>query len=183
MGHTLIAVFDNELRRLIFESGIIANNKIPFRTDCDRESVNRLLPYHVTLFHWAAQQDILYLRKMDKVQFQPCSVKVDSAGIMQGSLYSYVLYLKVSPDRGFEALCSNIEEATGRPVESFLHITISVSRDQEAIQAQYKALNKILKSPIVLPVKSLELYQVWSPVRRIRTFGLPEQEENESEKG
>ena len=135
MGHTLVAVFDDELRRLIFEAGIVKNNKIPLRTDCDREAVNRIIPYHMTLFHWAMRQDILYLRKMDQIRFQPCSVKIDSVGIMQGNLYSYVLYLKVSPDEGFETLCSNIEAATGRPVESFLHVTVSVSRDQEAIEA------------------------------------------------
>ena len=179
MGHTLLAVFGQELRRLILEAGIISNNKIPIRTDCDREAVNRIIPYHITLFHWDKRQDILYMKKMEKVRFQPCSVKVDSIGIMQGNLYSYVLYLKVSPDRGFDALCSNIEAATGRPVESFLHITISVSRDQKVIEAQYKALAKTLRLPLVLPVQALELYRIWSPVRFEQRIGPPETEETE----
>lgn len=181
MGHTLIATLGDSFANMISLAGLFANNKIPYRKNCDRRAANRIMPYHITLFHWDNHQDIFYLPHMDEISFQPCSVNAEQPVIMQGSGDSKLLYLKVSPGEGFEALCDHISQATGRPVDSFLHITISVSKDSDLIERQYRALAKTLKYPIELPLQQLELYRIWNPLERVKVIAPPEPEDDETE--
>ena len=44
------------------------------------------------------------------------------------------------------------------------------SKDQKQIRQQYKALTKSVKLPMVLPVRGLELFHIWDPVKRVRTI-------------
>lgn len=170
MGHTLVATFNENFARIISEAGIVSNNKIPFRQGCDRIAANRILPYHATLFHWDKMQDIFYLPRIEQIAFEPCFVKLSGVNIMPSAGNGSLLYLKLAPDTGFDALCKRISDATGRPTESFLHITVSVSHDPDVLEAQYKALSRSLKLPMLLRVKALELYHIWDPVRLVKVI-------------
>ena len=169
MGHKLVAVLGHELPRLILTAGVINNNKIPFRPFLDREAANSVMPYHTTLFQWDKQQDIFYLQKMENLTFSPCKVVAEEFAIMNSTGYSYLLFTRVTPGEGFEELCQSIAAVTGRPLESYLRVSISVSKDQKQIRQQYKALTKTIKLPVVLPIRGLEVFHIWDPVKRIRT--------------
>ena len=169
MGHKLVAVLGHELPRLILTAGVINNNKIPFRPFLDREAANSVMPYHTTLFQWDKQQDIFYLQKMENLTFSPCKVVAEEFAIMNSTGYSYLLFARVTPGEGFEELCQSIAAVTGRPLESYLRVSISVSKDQKQIRQQYKALTKTIKLPVELPIRGLEVFHIWDPVKRIRT--------------
>lgn len=181
MGHTLVATFSDNIAGMVLNAGLFANNKIPYRQHCDRSAANRVLPYHATLFSWDRRQDIFYLPHIDKIEFTPCSVVAEQLGVMIGTGYSYVLFLKLRPAEGFDALCENISRVTGRPTESFLHITLSVSKDQELINAQQKALAKSLRFPMTLQINALELYHIWDPVQLVKVLNGSEHEQSEDE--
>ena len=168
MGHKLTAVFGHELPRMILTAGVINNNKIPFRPFLDREAANTIMPYHTTLFQWDKQQDIFYLSKMGDLSFRPCTVVAEEFAIMNSTGYSYLLFVRVTPGDGFSELCESISAVTGRPLESYLRVTLSVSKDQKQIRQQYKALTRSVKLPVVLPVHGLEVYHIWDPVKKIR---------------
>ena len=170
MGHNLTAVFGHELPRMILTAGVINNNKVPFRPFLDREAANQVLPYHTTLFQWDKQQDIFYLNKMADLTFSPCTVTAEEFGIMNSTGYSYLLFVRCAAGEGFQELCDNISAVTGRPLETYLRVTLSVSKDQKQIKQQYKALTKSAKLPMVLPVRGLEVFHIWDPVKRVRTI-------------
>ena len=181
MGHTLVATFSENIAGMVSKAGVFANNKIPYRQQCDRAAANRVLPYHATLFHWDHRQDIFYLPHIDRIRFTPCSVVAEQLSVMIGTGYSYVLFLKLRPAEGFAELCENISSVTGRPTESFLHITLSVSKDQELIAAQQKAISKLLRLPMTLQINALELYHIWDPVRLVKVLDGSEHEQPEDE--
>ncbi len=168
MGHKLAAVFGHELPRMILTAGIINNNKIPFRPFLDREAANQIIPYHTTLFQWDRQQDIFYLQKMADLTFTPCSLIAEEFAIMNSTGYSYLLFVRLTPGDGFQQLCESVTAVTGRPLENYLRVTLSVSKEQKLIRNQYKALTKSVKLPITLPVHGLELFHIWEPVQRVR---------------
>lgn len=170
MGHKLTAVFGHEVPRMILTAGILNNNKIPFRPFLDRDEANRTIPYHTTLFQWDKQQDIFYLNKMADLTFTPCTLIAEEFAIMNSTGYSYLLFVRLSPGDGFQELCESITAVTGRPLETYLRVTLSVSKEQKEIQKQYKALTKNVKLPIVLPVRGLEVFHIWEPVKRVRTI-------------
>lgn len=89
---------------------------------------------------------------------------------MNSTGYSYLLFVRLSPGDGFQELCESITAVTGRPLETYLRVTLSVSKEQKEIQKQYKALTKNVKLPIVLPVRGLEVFHIWEPVKRVRTI-------------
>ena len=170
MGHKLIAVLGHELPRMILTAGVINNNKIPFRPFLDREAANTVMPYHTTLFQWDKQQDIFYLQKMADLAFRPCTVIAEEFAIMNSTGYSYLLFAHVTPGEGFAELCESISAVTGRPLECYLRVSISVGKEQKQVREQYKALTKSVKLPVELPVRGLELFHIWDPVRRVRTI-------------
>lgn len=170
MGHKLTAVFGHEVPRMILTAGVINNNKIPFRPQLDREAANSVMPYHTTLFQWDKEQDIFYLNKMADLTFRPCTVIAEEFSIMNSTGYSYLLFVRVSPGEGFQELCDSISAVTGRPLETYLRVSLSVSKDQKQIRQQYRALEKSIKLPIVLPVRGLEVFHIWDPVQKVRSI-------------
>ncbi len=89
---------------------------------------------------------------------------------MNSTGYSYLLFVRVSPGEGFQELCDSISAVTGRPLETYLRVSLSVSKDQKQIRQQYKALEKSIKLPIVLPVRGLEVFHIWDPVQKVRSI-------------
>ncbi len=170
MGHKLVAVLGHELPRLILTAGVINNNKIPFRPFLDREAANNIMPYHTTLFQWDKQQDIFYLQKMADLTFKPCKVVAEEFAIMNSTGYSYLLFVRVTPGDGFQELCQSISEVTGRPLETYLRVSLSCSKDQKQIREQYKALTKTIRLPVELPIRGLELFHIWDPIKRVRSI-------------
>ena len=68
MGHTLVARFEpndfDSINGCLIEWKGKTMNKIPFGRNCDREEANRILPFHMTLLHWARSADSYMLQKM-----------------------------------------------------------------------------------------------------------------------
>ena len=73
MGHTLVAGFSgadlNRITSLLTEDERKVLCKIPFGRGCDRDEADRALPYHMTLAHWSAAEDPLYLPRLDALRF------------------------------------------------------------------------------------------------------------------
>lgn len=73
MGHTLVARFEpkdfDSVNRCLMGWQGKTINKIPFGRNCDREEANRILPFHMTLLHWARSADSYMLQKMNALSF------------------------------------------------------------------------------------------------------------------
>ena len=173
MGHTLVTRFSEngyeKIRDLLYEAGIYNNNKIPFGRDCEREEANAFLPYHVTIFHWAKWEDEKYLRALENLRFRPCKVFVTGVSRMNAEEGSSLLYFAVDPGDGYAEMVNVVEALTLSPTSSFLHITLSVGKNEKEIRRQEEALKKA-SYPFFLDVAGLDLYHIWRPVRLIKTF-------------
>ena len=173
MGHTLVTRFDSagheRLQALLDGAGIAGNNKIPFGRDCDRRAANEVLPYHVTVFHWAKADDARFLRALEDFRFRPCRVRVTGVEAFPAEAGSRLLMLTVAPDAGYDAMRRALEAALGRATAGFLHITLSADLDAARVEDQRAALARTFR-PFALDVEGLDLYHIWRPTRFVRAW-------------
>lgn len=145
-------------------------NKIPYGRNCDREAANVNLPYHITLFHWAKEQDEQYLQLINRLVFYPFSVNITDISIMYGEEGSSILYLPVNPTIDYETFSSELKSLTGMNLPSFLHITLAVSKDCSQLAHLKRIICEYVAFPISITVKQIELYHIWQPVYLARTW-------------
>ena len=172
MGHTLVAGFSgadlNRITSLLTEDERKVLCKIPFGRDCDRDEADRALPYHMTLAHWSAAEDPLYLPRLDGLRRPRIALRAVSAACrdVQGGC---LLYLRIELLSGMDGLRTAIR-GMGLEPERFLHITLAVDRDAAALRAIAGRIHASGALPAVLHPDRLDLYHIWRPVRLIRSF-------------
>lgn len=175
MGHTLTAHFDRKSDALIQDimrkADALQACRIPYGRDCDRETANTILPYHITLFHWGRRDDAYYLGKLEELRFPGrCHVKAVDASLMHGAEDSLLLKLDVKPEEDYAELCSEIETLLGSKTVRHPHITLAISRDHEEIRRIHNAVSEHVPFPLALCIDGLDLYQIWKPVSLVKSF-------------
>lgn len=171
MGHTLVTRFDAEGRRLLQDLiRPFGANKIPFGRDCSREDANAVLDYHLTMLHWAKQQDGYYLSRIQDLKPVPCQIRVTGTQIMYGAECSQLLYFTVEPAGRFPEMAAALEEKTGTPCSRFLHITLAVSKDPGEIEAIRAHIQKDVTFPFTLNIEGLDLYHIWKPTKKVQSL-------------
>lgn len=78
--HTLVVRFDEQDNAPLIcslskmrDSDI---NKAPYGRNCNREVANRILPYHMTLFHWDRVKNAANSEKVKQIKHFPCEVSI-----------------------------------------------------------------------------------------------------------
>lgn len=173
MGHTLVTkIEDADLYRIsrLFEENNRKNNKIPYGRDCDREAANQILPYHITVFHWAKTEDEKYLNLLKNFESCPCQVEVTGCSVMYAEENSRLLYFSVEPAAGYRDMVGQLERQLYCRTSSFLHMTFAVSKDAEYIDSLEQMVNRKVTFPFPLHIVGLDLYHIWKPVKYIGTF-------------
>ncbi len=172
MGHTLIACFDKEQFQPVLD--ILARypsvNKIPFGRGCDREEANRILPFHMTMFHWGKEMDGEMLMKTERITFQESEVYATGIRSMDAREGSSLLYLGVSLGKGYLAWERQLEQSLGTKHSSFRHVTLSVSKDHNEILSLKQHLAIQLIFPMPLRICGMELYHIWQPVYFVKAW-------------
>ena len=171
MGHTLVARFDDSKISAILPKGeTLRLNKIPFGRNCDREKANAVLPYHMTIMHWAKEQDFIFLPRTTHIQPQSASIQVDDVHICAAECGSLMLYLQVSPSDGYHKLFDHLNSTIGLSGSDFPHITLVVDQDYQLVQTTYNHLRNTIQLPFSLDIKALELYHIWNPTVLVNVF-------------
>ena len=175
MGHTLIARFEQTafqpVETLIMQESPFGINKIPFGRNCDREKANRVLPFHMTVFHWKKEDDGKYLERLNAYRFRPFHITVTGAHIMHAGEQSALVYFSVMPGEGYLPFQAELEAKLNERLPlNGLHITAAVTKNRQEAEALLKILRDKLVFPFSLPVSRLELYHIWRPVELKRTF-------------
>ena len=175
MGHTLITRLDQDsLARL---DGIISGtgmrtNKIPYGRGCDRETANRILPYHLTVFHWAKTEDEKYLRRLERFHTPgPFSLSVTGTSIMyHAEEDSALLYFRLRPDQAYKKCVSALEQALQVSTQSFFHMTLAVGKDAAEIERLRQRIDSRAAYPFSLRAEGFDLYHIWKPVRKVAQY-------------
>ena len=171
MGYTLVARINDDrfdpIKDILEKEKA---NKIPYGRNCDREAANVNLPYHITLFHWAKEQDEQYLQLINRLVFYPFSVNITDISIMYGEDGSSILYLPVNPTADYETFGSEFKSLTGITPSSFLHITLVVSKDCSQLERLKRMICEHVVFPISITVTQIELYHIWQPVFLAETW-------------
>ena len=171
MGHTVVLGFDKEsdllLRKLLEPFGA---NKIPFGRRCNREEANKVMDYHMTLYHWPKTMDTYCLSRLNGFQSTPCKIQVNGMGMMQAEENSWLLYFEVSPTDTFTQLKMRFEKHTGFCVSGFYHITLAVGKDYDEIAEINDYICKNQVFPFELTADRLDLYKIWSPTKKIMSL-------------
>lgn len=174
MGHTLVTRFDahsNGILHTLMEG--ISANKIPFGRNCERVTANAAMDYHVTILHWAKAQDDFYLKRLENYHPIPCKLWVTGLKTMQAEENSCLLYFTVEPSAELLQIIRDLEQRTGGFCTKFYHITLAVSRDHKEICALEEHLCQKAVFPFELQVEGLDLYHIWRPTGKVRSF-MPE---------
>lgn len=171
MGHTVVLGFDNEsyvlLHKLLEPFEV---NKIPFGRNCNREEANKVMDYHMTLYHWSKKMDNYCLSKLNGFQSIPCQVQVNGMRIMPAEESSWLLYFDVSPTKTFTRLKLLFETYTGFCISEFYHITLAVGKNYNEIKeiGDYICKNQVF--PFELTADRIDLYKIWSPTQKIMSL-------------
>ena len=177
MGHTLVARFQERdfgavLSALSKWNGTPVN-KIPFGRDCNRDEADHILPYHMTILHWARSDDAVMLPKMKELALPSLTVIADSVHILLAEENSSLLYFKIKPTASFEQWCHMQGKALGVCFElNFLHISIAASKNAAEIKRLAQYLKRSLTFPFELHIRNMELYHIWNPVRLVEAWEI-----------
>lgn len=171
MGHTVVLGFNaasNEIIHKLLEP--FGANKIPYGRKCNREEANKVMDYHMTLYHWSKIKDEYCLSRIKGFHCMPCQIKVNGTHIIQAEENSWLLYFDIIPTDTFTHLKTLFEEHTGFNVSSFYHISLAVSKDYNEISEinDYICNNQIF--PFLLSADRLDLYKIWTPTQKIMSF-------------
>ena len=173
MGHTLVARFDDgAVEGFLPEAELRRCNKIPFGRDCDRGEADEVLPYHMTLMHWAKKDDPVFLPKLSDLRPPAAEIVVTGVLCFPAEEGSMLAALEVGPGRGFRRLTEYLEEAVGMAASAFPHITLAADRDHRFIRSLCEYVRNSSRFPITLEIRRLELYKIWKPVRLARVFAV-----------
>ena len=171
MGHTVVLGFDNESNELLHKLlAPFGANKIPFGRRCNREEANKVMDYHMTLYHWPKTMDTYCLSRLNGFQSIPCQVQVNGIGIMQAEENSWLLYFEVSPTETFTQLKLLFEKHTGFCISGFFHITLAVGKDYNEIAEIKDYICKNQVFPFALTADRMDLYKIWSPTIKIMSL-------------
>ncbi|MBQ4549988.1 MAG: hypothetical protein IJO05_01595 [Oscillospiraceae bacterium] len=171
MGHTVVLGFDiesNLLLRKLFAPFEV--NKIPYGRKCDRAAANKVMEYHMTLYHWPKTMDTDCLSRLNGFQSTPCKIQVNGIRIMQAEENSWLLYFEVSPTDTFTQLKLRFEEYTGFCVSGFYHITLAVGKEYNEIAELRDYICKNQAFPFELSADRIDLYKIWSPTQKIMSL-------------
>ena len=179
MGYKLVTKFSensrNKLRSLMRTIGAEDANKIPYHRGCDRIEANRILRHHITLIDWSSRDASCadYLRRLDDFHFPSgahIEVQVQEVGLRPVEHDALMLYLKIEPTKEYKALTDQVEEVLGVRTTRSPRITLAISKDHDKIKRFYQKLCSRVELPFELTVSGVELYQRWSPVKKLREF-------------
>lgn len=175
MGHTLVTHFTNEsgdlIRRIMHEAGAEYACKIPYGRDCERKEADQLLPHHITVFHWAKEYDAIYLSRLKEYRFKEvCHVRAVRATLVYAEENSLLLKLDVKPEEDFIKMAEVLEITLGKKTSHSLHITLAVSKDHDEIRRIFRRIEQQSVFPLRLCVSGLDLYHIWRPVRKVKSF-------------
>lgn len=175
MGHTLVTHFTNEsgdlIRRIMHEAGAEYACKIPYGRDCERKEADQLLPHHITVFHWAKEYDAIYLSRLKEYRFKEvCHVRAVRATLVYAEENSLLLKLDVKPEEDFIKMAEVLEITLGKKTSRSLHITLAVSKDHDEMKRIFQRINEQNLLPLRLCVSGLDLYHIWRPVRKVKSF-------------
>lgn len=174
MGHTLVARFQESDLKLICDlirNTVIENcNKIPFGRDCDRTEADSMLPYHVTVAHWAKSEDEFCISRIKYLQAHPCMVWADTPSVMLAEENSVLLYFNIRPSKEFVDMAAEVDRLIPGHLSFFWHMTLNVSKDHDRIREMAQRLKDTAAYPIPLHVTGLDLYHIWKPVKLVRSF-------------
>ena len=174
MGHTLVTRFKlsdyEQIRKLMERIGGEDSNKIPFGRDCDRIEADRSLPYHVTVAHWARQEDEECIRRLHALEVMPCEIWAYSHSVMHAEENSLILFLNIKPGEEFIKTAHAVDRLIPSHMTSFWHMTLAVSKDHAKIQRMADSMAESVNYPIPLHVTGLDLYHIWKPVRFVRSY-------------
>lgn len=169
MGHTLVAVPDARFQSRI-STLLPGTNKIPFGRLCDRDAANAALPYHITLYHWGRGEDAVFLPKLENVRFSPCQAIITGSGVMCAEEGSALAYLSVSPGEGFAEMEKAFGAALGMPPPVFLHMTLAVGMEGNAIREVKRRMDGEFQYPLSVTIAGCGLFHIWTPVYESRRF-------------
>jgi 2'-5' RNA ligase len=171
MGHTVVLGFDNDSNVLLHELlEPFGANKIPFGRRCNREEANKVMDYHMTLYHWPKTMDTYCLSRLNGFQSIPCHIQVNGMRIMQAEENSWLLYFEVSPTETFTQLKLLFEKHTGFCISGFYHITLAVGKDYNEIAEIRDYIWKNQVFPFELTADRMDLYKIWSPTQKIMSL-------------
>lgn len=175
MGHTLVTHFTKEsadrIRRIMQEADAEHACKIPYGRDCERKEADQLLPHHITVFHWAKEYDAIYLSRLKEYRFNEiCHVRAVRASLVCAEENSLLLRLDVKPEEDFMKMAEELEKALGKKTSRSLHITLAVSKDHDEMKRIVRRINEQNLFPLRLCVSGLDLYHIWRPVRKVKSF-------------
>lgn len=171
MGHTLVTRFTPDSIRLLHQlMAPFDTNKIPFGRNCDRRAANSVMDYHLTMFHWAKEQDKYYLDRIRNLKPMPCQISVTGMNLMSAKEGSWLLYFSVEPGQGFRNLSDAVEECVQNCCSSFLHITLAVSTDREELVTIKEHILQTVTFPFSLDVEGLDLYHIWRPTSKVQSL-------------
>ena len=175
MGHTLVARFDDsKIYSLLPKDEVLRCNKIPFGRNCDREKANVVIPYHMTIMHWAKEQDLKALPRISFLKPIPATIRIEDLQISAAEFGSLLLYFQVGPSVGYYKLLDHVSSTIGLYEQSFPHITLAVDQDYQFIQTVYNHLKSTIQFPFSLDIKALELYHIWNPTVLVNVFPMVE---------
>ena len=171
MGHTLIARFNREseqkLLKILSKASASGMNKIPYGRTKDRESANRVIPYHCTIFHWGKEEDGHYLPALEDFRFEGCQVSAQSIEICPGRENSWTLLMVLRGEAGFAKMTRELERRFKVSLDSLWHTTIAVDMRKDILLDMRQRLMEKTDFPVRLDVEALELYHIWEPVKRV----------------
>lgn len=174
MGHTLVTRLNKHdlalIQATVLKTGIPAN-KIPFGRGCDREAADRVLPYHITFFHWGKKDDETYLRRLKGYKAPgTCVLAITGSTILPGAEGSVVLCFTISPDKNYLVQAAELERILQGKTSASLHMTLAVSQDHREIRLLKRKIDEALMYPLLIRVEGYDLYHIWRPVKKVAEF-------------
>lgn len=173
MGHTLVACFGSNGEKLLREAlGPYASrlNKVPYGRDGNRTQANRELPYHMTVAHWGRNDDQQLLQALEGYSFIPCTLSLTGLETGRGTEGSILLYFRVRPHDDYLRMAQDVSRTLGIPTTTFYHVTIAAEKDRNLVRAAQEYIGGQANFPLEMPIASLDLYHIWSPVRFVKRF-------------
>ena len=174
MGHTLVANFDPPFNEFLHGTLDPAGaNKVPFGRQCDRSMANRTLDYHMTLVHWAEQDDAFYLPKITGILFPQFMMTVTESTISEAQENSWILYFPLKPGERYDEALNSIRSALQISQRPFPHMTLAISKNLEQIKQIKRLVDGHCRYPFTIHADALDLYHIWQPVRKVcRIYGI-----------
>ncbi|MCR4838462.1 MAG: 2'-5' RNA ligase family protein [Eubacterium sp.] len=177
MGHTIVAVFSEDdkstIETICRNAGIATPNKIPLGKKCDRKAADQVLPYHITMVHWAKEDDAVCLKNAEEFRFSKDvgnhSVSVTGCGLSTDGTF---VYLQVKPAPDIAALREELLKEVGGKPSGFWHISLAFDKDREKMERFYQSIKENVTFPFSLKIDALEMYHIWKPTKFVSRYKI-----------